>query len=224
VGSTLGLAYIGTVARHKGVHLILEALSIADFDSVDLAIFGETPDSAYARNLRERAAAIPGVHLRLYGGYEPSELPFLLDEVDCVIVPSQVAESYSLTTREALAQGIPVVATRLGALTEAVVDGENGFMFDHRRPDELAAILRRLADDEALLRRLREGASRTRVVTVAEHARAVRTVYQEAIEEFMRSDDGRRADLEELGFLQSALPQLGLATLHRAADHIEANG
>ena len=61
-------------------------------------------------------------------------------------------------------------------------------------------------------------------MTVAEHARAVRTVYQEAIEELMRGDDDRRADVEELGFLHSALPQLGLATPHRAADHAEANG
>jgi glycosyltransferase involved in cell wall biosynthesis len=217
-GSTLSLGYIGSVARHKGVHVILEALALTGFDAVGLTILGETPDPIYARELRERAAAIPGVQLRLYGGYEPSELPFLLDEVDCVIVPSQVPESYSLTAREALAQGIPVIATRLGALVEAIVDGENGFLFDHRRPDELATLLRRLADDDALLGRLREGASRTGVVTVLEHARAVRTVYQEAVEELVRSDDDRRADQEELCFLHSTLPQLGLATPHGAAD------
>ena len=133
-GGTLDLAYIGAVARHKGVHLILEALALTEFDSVGLTILGEAPDSVYARELRERAAAIPGVRLRLYGGYELSELPFLLDEVDCVVVPSQVPESFSLTTREALARGIPVIATRLGALVEAIVDGENGLLFDHRRP------------------------------------------------------------------------------------------
>ena len=83
-------------------------------------------------------------------------------------------------------------------------------------------ILRRLADDEALLRRLREGASRTRVVTVAEHARAIRTIYQEALDELLRGES-RRADLEELGFLESILPGLGLATPHGAADHGEAN-
>jgi glycosyltransferase involved in cell wall biosynthesis len=220
-GTSLNLAYIGAVARHKGVHLIPEALALAAFDVVDLMIVGETPDSAYARELRERAAAIPGVQLRLYGGYEPAELPFLLDGVDCVVVPSQVPESFSLTTREALAQGIPVIATRLGALVEAIIEEENGFMFDHRRPDELAAILRRLADDDALLRRLREGASRTGMVTVPEHARTVRTVYQEAVEQFMRGDD-RRADLDELRFLESVLPGLGLATPHGAPDPTEA--
>ena len=222
-GGILNLAYIGTVARHKGVHVILEALALAGFDAVDLTIVGETPDAVYARELRERAAAIPGVQLRRYGRYEPSKLPLLLVEVDCVVVPSQAPESYSLTTREALALGIPVIATRLGALVEAIVDGENGFMFDHRRPDELATLLRRLADDDALLRRLREGASRTRVVLVPEHARAVRTIYQEAIEELVRSDDDRRADQEELDFLQSALPQLGLATPHADAVRTEAN-
>jgi glycosyltransferase involved in cell wall biosynthesis len=221
-GGTLNLAYIGAVARHKGVHLVLEALALAGFDAVDLTILGETPDSVYTRELRERAGAIPGVQLRRYGRYEPSELPLLLEDVDCVIVPSQVPESYSLTTREALVLGIPVIATRLGALVEGIVDGENGFLFDHRRPDELATLLRRLADDDALLRRLREGASRTDVVTVPEHARAVRTIYQEAVEELVRSDD-RRADQEELGFFQSALPQLGLATPYGEADHTEAN-
>ena len=217
-------AYFGTVSRHKGVHMILDALGTAGFEAVDLRVLGETPDDAYVHNLRERAAAIPGLRLQLHGAYDPAELPSLLDGVDCVVVPSQVPESFSITTREAFVQGIPVVATRLGALPETVLDGENGFTFDHRHPDELAAILRRLVEDGDLLVRLRDGARRTRVTTLAENARAVRAVYEEAREAVTRGDGPCQGDLEELHTLQVALSRLGLATPHGVPADAQGSG
>jgi len=125
-----------------------------------------------------------------------------------VITPSQVPESFSITTREALTRGIPVVVARLGALPEAVAEGENGFTCDPNRPDELAAILRRLAEDEGLLLRLREGARRSAVLTASEHMWAVRAVYEEAIKDRMRDPARRCGDVQELGFLHSAVLQL----------------
>src|SRR5207249_9616346 len=75
---TLNVAFLGCVVAHKGTHLILDALQLARLSSVDLVVFGEVADRGYARSLRERAAAIPDLRFRMYGAYDPAELPHLL--------------------------------------------------------------------------------------------------------------------------------------------------
>lgn len=147
----------------------------------------------------------------MYGTYQGGDLQYLLHDVDAVIVPSLVPESGGLVPREALARGVPVLVSRLGALPEAVAEGENGFTFDPNRPGELAAVLRRLRDEEGLLARLRAGALRTPVVTTADHAGAIRSVYQEAIEDLPGNRTVRAADLAEIGFLHGALLGLGVS-------------
>ena len=83
---------------------------------------------------------------------------------------------------------LPVVATRMGGLPEAIDEGENGFSFAADRPDELARILLALARDDDLVRRLRAGASRSSVLSPEEHAELVRSVYHEAIADAARRE------------------------------------
>lgn len=208
-GRTLNLAYVGTVVPHKGPHVILEALRLAGLGPVTLAVLGPIPRREYTRELRERAAAVPGLKLWLYGPFRRNELPYLLSDIDCVIVPSLVPEAGPLVPREALARGIPVAVARLGALPETVAEGENGFTFDPNRPEELAAILKRLAQDANLLGHLRDGARGTPAVTVSGHAKAVRSVYREAVDERARNGAAHGANAAELGFLHAALLDLG---------------
>jgi glycosyltransferase involved in cell wall biosynthesis len=210
---TLRLAFLGAVLPHKGLHVIVDALGIAGLGSVDLLTLGTIDDEQYIRNVRSRANTLPGVKLRLYGSYEPQELPYLLQDIDCVIVPSQWPETFSLVAREALSRNIPVVLSRLGALPEAVVDGVNGFTFDHSAPQELADILRRLASDKHLLPRLREGARMTKVMSMAEHTDAVRTIYGQALQDLQHEASIGRADIEELAFLHRALLDHGFGSM-----------
>ena len=77
----------------------------------------------YLRELRSAADRIENLELRAFGRFEPVDLPTLLTDVDAVIVPSLVWETYSIVTHEAIACGVPVIASRLGALPEAVRHG-----------------------------------------------------------------------------------------------------
>jgi len=202
----LRIAVIGTVGSHKGQHGVLDALQIANLPSVALYLFGQTdyyPE--YVHYLRERAKALHGLQLCIYGKYEPEDLPLLLDDMDCVIAPSLFPETFNIAVREALARGIPVFVSRLGALPEAIIEGENGFTFDPRRLEELALLLQRLAEDEGLLLHLRQGARQTPVMTQAEHAEAVQGVYLEAREDLLCQGPLKPDVLEELEFLNSAL-------------------
>jgi glycosyltransferase involved in cell wall biosynthesis len=206
--ATFRVAFLGTVVPHKGVHTILDELDAARLDAVEVRVLGELGDPDYARALRARAAAIPGLRLHLYGGYGLAALPSLIDDVDCVVLASQVPESYSITTREALARGVPVVVARIGAVPEAVREGENGYTFDPARPGALAAVLQRLAGDPALRHRLRRGALATPRVTVADHAAIIRGIYDEAIESSLQHPGLGPGDAAELRFLDAALRQM----------------
>jgi len=177
----LRVAFLGTLVPHKGPHVVLEALRIARPPSCDLVMFGSVPDSIYARRLREQAAAVPGIRLRLYGRYEPRDLPCLLRGVDCVIIPSLVPETFCFTLREALACGIPVLASRRGALPEGVNEGVNGHTFDPDEPAELGRLLMSLARDASLRERLHKGARATRLVTPERHLDAVLALYEETL-------------------------------------------
>jgi glycosyltransferase involved in cell wall biosynthesis len=208
---TLNLVYCGTVVPLKGPHVILEALRIARLPSVHLRLMGQIPIPAYLQDLQTQAAQVPGLQLEVHGQFRPAEFPVLLQDRDLAIVPTLVPEAGPQVPREVLARGVPVLGSRLGALPEIVAHGDNGFLFDPRRPEELADILGRVVSDPGVRSRLREGALRTPIVRVGDHARALRSVYEEAVRDRMRSPRPHAEDLAEVDFLHSALLGLGFS-------------
>jgi len=65
----------------------------------------------------------------------------LLNALDVAVVPSTVPEAFGRGVTEAMAAGVPVVASRLGAIPEIVKDGEEALLFDAGNPDALAEAL-----------------------------------------------------------------------------------
>jgi glycosyltransferase involved in cell wall biosynthesis len=180
-GKTLRLAVIGTVARHKGVHLVVEALQLAALERPKLVVWGRVDDVLYGDQLQVAADGISGLTFEAGGEYAPGQIGELLREVDVVIVPSQVREASPIVPREALAHGVPVLAARIGGLPEVISEGVNGMTFDPGRADELAAVLRRLAGERGLLETLTRGARETTVRTAADHARELRDLFAGAL-------------------------------------------
>ncbi len=205
-GACLTLAYCGAIAPHRSPHVILEAIRLASVEQVQLLLIGEMPEPSYAASLREKAAGIPGLKLQMYGRYSGSELRFLLRGTDCLIVLSLVPEAGPMVPREALESGIPVAVSNLGALPENIVESGNEFIFDPFQPAELAAILRRLANDVGLLPRLRAGAHRSTVTSTVTHAERIRAIHEEAVEDF-RSRPEDRTGISEFEFLHHAIAE-----------------
>jgi glycosyltransferase involved in cell wall biosynthesis len=90
-------------------------------------------------------------------------------------VPSRWYENAPGVIFEAFAAGLPVVATDLGGMSEFVRHGENGLLFPLDDAGELARLLRRLAEEPGLLRKLREGVPP--VKTVGEYVEELEEVY-----------------------------------------------
>jgi glycosyltransferase involved in cell wall biosynthesis len=143
--------YIGSIASHKGVHVLVEAFNRLPADAA-LTLYGsESGFPEYADRVR---GMVRHPHVRFAGPLDHRCIGTALRQLDYLVMPSIWYETYGLVIHEAFAAGVPVVASRLGALPEAVEDGLNGRLFSAGDPDDLARVLRELLDEPQQLARL----------------------------------------------------------------------
>lgn len=126
--------------EQKGHAVLVEALARAD--GVRCLMAGSPPP----RPALERAAALRLGSRLVVTGRVPDLGP-LLAAADAVVVPSIADESLPLTVLEAMAAGVPVLASRLAGIPEAVIDGVTGRLFEPGDAGALAGLLRELAAD-----------------------------------------------------------------------------
>jgi sugar transferase (PEP-CTERM/EpsH1 system associated) len=122
-----------------------------------LVIVGE----GACRNDLETQIARLGLHSQVCLLGDRKDVPEILAECD-VFALSSVAEGIPLTLLEAMAAGLPIVATRVGGVGEVVVDGVTGTLVEPSNPAALAHALRGYVENESR-RGQRGGAGRQRV-------------------------------------------------------------
>ena len=76
-------------------------------------------------------------------------MPDLYSQCDIVVIPSLWPEPFGMVTLEAMAAGLPVVASRIGGLADIFEDGIEGYHFAPGNADDLAEKLKLLLDDES---------------------------------------------------------------------------
>ncbi|MBI3796936.1 MAG: glycosyltransferase [Deltaproteobacteria bacterium] len=178
--SPLRFLYLGALLPYKGVHLLFQALRDLPPGTAEVVICGHTPQGAeaYDERLRQEAEGLP---VRFWGPYGPAELPQVLSQGDIVVVPSVWEEPFALVVREAFGAGLPVLASRLGALPEAIQDEVNGLLFPAGNVEALRVAMQRCATEPELLSRLQQGVPV--VKGIAEHVAELETIYQEVFQE-----------------------------------------
>jgi glycosyltransferase involved in cell wall biosynthesis len=105
---------VSRLAPEKGLDVAIDACRLA---GVPLVIAGDGPERG---ELRERAR---GCDVRFAGGVSEAELRDLRAGAALALVPSRSAETFGMAAAEAMSAGVPVVASRIGALGELVEDG-----------------------------------------------------------------------------------------------------
>lgn len=208
----LHLAFVGSVIPHKGLHILFRALRLAQLGPVKVLILGRMHGAEYVTGLKHDAVMIPELEVDWHGEYEPAELPRLLADSDCLVMPSLIRETFGIVIDEALALGIPALISNTGAQSERIREGVNGFTFDVNHPAALGALLYRLAHEHELIPKMRMGAAQTPVMSADEHARAVRSVYETALGERALPQFARAVDVDERNWLVSELVREGFAT------------
>jgi glycosyltransferase involved in cell wall biosynthesis len=148
----LRVGYAGGIYFSKGVHVLVRAFRHLRCDPAELSIHGHLdwfPD--YVAELRREADGSP---VRFLGPFDPSKVDAVLAELDLLVVPSVWYENMPITIHEAFRHGIPVVASDLGGMAEAVQHDVDGLTFPRGDERALARCLRALARDAALYDRL----------------------------------------------------------------------
>ena len=142
------VAYLGSIAPHKGVHVLAQAAA----QLTDLPVEYHLHGAAVPQYLNEVLAQ--HVDITHHGSYRHEDLGDILSETDILVLPTLSRETFSFVIREATLAGVPIVASRLGSIPEFIRDGENGLLVTPGSVTDLATALRRLVVDPNLRTRL----------------------------------------------------------------------
>lgn len=122
-----GGLFVGRLSNEKGIETLLEAVQTGAHSDIEV-IGGGPYEAAVAEGFQER-----------YLGFLPREdIMTRMRSAAFLIVPSICYEQFPTTILEAFSNGLPVIASRLGALSDIVRDGVTGLLFNPGNPEDLA--------------------------------------------------------------------------------------
>jgi len=122
-----GLLFVGRLSAEKGVATL--AAAVGKLGGASLRVAGDGPQAALLQGL-------PGV--ACLGSVPPAAVRDEMERAAALVLPSICYENFPRTIVEAFASGLPVIASRIGALAEIVDDGETGLLFEPGNADDLA--------------------------------------------------------------------------------------
>jgi glycosyltransferase involved in cell wall biosynthesis/GT2 family glycosyltransferase len=168
------IGFVGTLAPHKGVDVLIRAFRSLRRADLTLDLHGSlTTHPGYVAELRRAAENDP--RIRFCGPFAEGEQSRVLPTMDLLVLPSVWWENSPLTVLEALAAGLPVVASAIGGLPEIVAHGDTGLLVP---PSDVEA-LRGALEDVTEGRRLGDGRAPVPLPTAADGARDLEELYAE---------------------------------------------
>ena len=179
------LLFVGRIEPLKGIDVLLRAVAQVEGKFRLLVVGGDAKDVGRKAELMELASELDVFSKVTFMDAVPhDELPLYYNAADICVVPSYY-ESFGLVAVEAMACGVPVVASRVGGLRETVQDGRTGYLVPWRCPEPFAERLELLLSNEPLRRTLgREARAAAERFRWSEVATRVEDVYHELVSQY----------------------------------------
>ena len=130
-GARSGFLFVGRLSAEKGVDVLVNAARV--LDSAQVRVAGTGPEAALL-------AGVTGV--QALGALGGDAVRAEMSQAMALVLPSIWYENFPRTLVEAFGCGLPVIASRIGALAELVQDGITGLLFDPGNAQDLAAKMR----------------------------------------------------------------------------------
>jgi len=169
-----GLLFVGRLSIEKGMATLAAAMAL--LPDAQLRVAGDGPEAGLLDGMASVAklGSLPGEAVRQE-----------MSRAAALVVPSICYENFPRTLVEAFACGLPVIASRIGALAELVRDGETGLLFEPGNPRDLADKMAwALAHPELMAAMGRNARAQYETEFSAEvNYRRLMEIYQEAIDE-----------------------------------------
>jgi len=140
--------FVGRLVEQKGLHYLLNAIKKT---SVHVVIVGNGPLFSYLNTLARRLEISEQIHF--VGAVPLDDLTRIYSNAKVFVIPS-VAEGMALVGLEAMASGLPIVASRIDGMEKIVIDGYNGFLFDVGDVVKLRQYVTRLFEDDGLAKEM----------------------------------------------------------------------
>jgi glycosyltransferase involved in cell wall biosynthesis len=177
-GDGLVIGFVGTLLRHKGPHVLIEAVRLLTRAKIRLILYGESfHERRYEQELRQLAG--DDRRIAFAGPYEHADFSRRLAPLDTVAIPSLWHENLPLAGLNAVAAGVPLIVSDVPGLRELVDEHDCGFTFEAGDPGALASLLERLLAEPELL-----SATRARMgypAGIEEEAWRLESVYEQAL-------------------------------------------
>jgi glycogen(starch) synthase len=143
------VVYVGRLIENKGVADLLQAMK--QFPDSKVLIVGDGPDRARLESLAQ------GMQVTFAGQVAPSAVIDYLRQARLLVLPSHLGDGLPNVIIEAVANGVPVVATRTAGIPDLVHHGETGFLYEPGDIQQMTAHIGRLLTDDALRERYSQG-------------------------------------------------------------------
>jgi glycosyltransferase involved in cell wall biosynthesis len=178
----LRIGFLGRANPAKGLHLLIASLlrlpSNIEFSLQGLLVSDGPASNNYLQEIRKQIGGQS--RFRLMIDRPRSDVHEFFDNVDVLAIPSQLVETGPLVALEANAWKVPVVGSNLGGLREIVRHQIDGLLLAHDDIDAWTDAFRKLAQDPALLRRLKGNIPDVR--SMQETAREMMDLYRQLTE------------------------------------------
>jgi D-inositol-3-phosphate glycosyltransferase len=152
--------FVGRIEPLKGLDILINAAALleSDVECSVLVVGGDESSQSRVQELTDLARD-RGIERRVcfVGSVDHETLPLYYNAADVCVVPSHY-ESFGLVAVEAMASGVPVVASRVGGLAGTVKDGETGYLIPWLCPEPFAERIELLLENEPLRQSLGEAA------------------------------------------------------------------
>jgi len=148
VHSPFTLGFIGHLGKHKGLDVLFHALSFLEAQSIRLLVVG-SGEEAESLKATCRESGLQQV-VTFAGHIDNQRIAAIYQQIDVLIVPSVWPENSPVTITEAMASGLPVIASDIGGIGELVEDGVTGFLIPVKDSQAMAERVRRFIERPAL--------------------------------------------------------------------------
>ena len=152
------VTFLSNMDVNKGWKLLYDAAELLcrDIREVRFAFYGSSTNNSPEREIIQQFESSPYKdRIRYFGPIYGKAKATVLSETDIFCFPS-FNEAFPLVNLEALAYGLPIVATDVGGIPEEVIDGKGGFLIEQGRLSGLVESLRKLITDGELRKQMGE--------------------------------------------------------------------
>jgi len=175
VGSPWTLGMVALMRPRKGLEVVLQALAqLRQRHDITLRIIGPFETAAYENTIGRQIEQL-GIADRIQRVGFTDDVPAELAKLDALVLPSLFGEGLPMVVLEAMAAGLPVIATRVEGTPEAITDGVEGLLAEPGDADSLADKIEQLVAGRHDWQQMADNAKRRHEKDFSDLAMAQRT-------------------------------------------------